>query len=79
MKTQKEKNHDGLNAWSESRSPNFEVKSIQTICEYGRKYDCKIYFVHIGSKLALEKIKQLLEMQKPSRKGLLQKVYIYLL
>ena len=58
MKTQKEKNHDGLNAWSESRSPNFEVKSIQTICEYARKYDCKIYFVHIGSKLALEKIKE---------------------
>ena len=58
MKTQKEKNHDGLNAWSESRSPNFEVKSIQTICEYARKYNCKIYFVHIGSKLALEKIKE---------------------
>ena len=58
MKTQKEKNHDGLNAWSESRSPNVETKSIQTICEYGRKYDCQIYFVHIGSKLALEKIKE---------------------
>ena len=58
MKTQKEKNHDGLNAWSESRSPNFEAKSIQTICEYARKYDCKIYFVHIGSELALEKIKE---------------------
>jgi dihydropyrimidinase len=58
MKTQKEKNHDGLNAWSQSRSPNVEVKSIQTICEYGRKYDCQIYFVHIGSKLALEKIKE---------------------
>ncbi|MBC8250545.1 MAG: dihydroorotase family protein [Candidatus Nitrosopelagicus sp.] len=58
MKTQKEKNHDGLNAWSESRSPDVEAKSIQTICEYGRKYDCQIYFVHIGSKLALEKIKE---------------------
>ncbi len=55
MKTQKEKNHDGLHAWSESRSPDFEAKSIQTICEYGRKYDCQIYFVHIGSELALEK------------------------
>ena len=65
MKTQKEKNHDGLNAWSESRSPNFEVKSIQTICEYGRKYNCQIYFVHIGSKLALEKIKE--EKQKGTK------------
>ncbi len=65
MKTQKEKNHDGLNAWSESRSPNFEVKAIQTICEYGRKYNCQIYFVHIGSKLALEKIKE--EKQKGTK------------
>jgi len=65
MKTQKEKNHDGLNAWSESRSPNFEAKSIQTICEYGRKYNCRIYFVHIGSKLALEKIKE--EKQKGTK------------
>jgi dihydropyrimidinase len=65
MKTQKEKNHDGLNAWSESRSSNFEAKSIQTICEYGRKYNCQIYFVHIGSKLALEKIKE--EKQKGTR------------
>ena len=65
MKTQKEKNNDGLNAWSESRSPDFEAKSIQTICEYGRKYDCKIYFVHIGSKLALDKIKE--EKQKGTK------------
>jgi len=65
MKTQKEKNHDGLNAWSESRSPNFEAKSIQTICKYGRKYNCQIYFVHIGSKLALEKIKE--EKQKGTK------------
>ena len=65
MKTQKEKNNDGLNAWSESRSPNFEAKSIQIICEYGRKYDCKIYFVHIGSKLALDKIKE--EKQKGTK------------
>ena len=32
------------------------MKSIQTICEYGRKYDCTIYFVHIGSKSALDQI-----------------------
>ena len=63
MKTEKEKKHDGLNSWSHSRSPEFEVKSIQTISEYGRKYDCTIYFVHIGSKLALEQI------QKEKQKG----------
>ena len=57
MKTEKEKNHDGLDSWSESRSPNFEAKSIQKISEYGRKYDCVIYFVHIGSKVALEQIR----------------------
>lgn len=57
MKTEKEKNHDGLNSWSQSRSPDFEVKSIKTICEFGRKYDCVIYFVHIGSKSALDQIK----------------------
>ena len=63
MKTEQEKNHDGLDSWSYSRSPEYEVKSIQTICEYGRKYNCTIYFVHIGSKLALEQI------QKEKQKG----------
>ena len=57
IKTAKEKNRDGLNAWSESRSPDSEVKSIKKISEYARKYDSTIYFVHIGSASALEQIK----------------------
>ncbi len=56
IKTAKQKNKNGLHAWSQSRSPDFEVKSIKTVCEYARKYDCVIYFVHIGSALALEQI-----------------------
>ena len=58
ISTAKQKNQDGLSAWSHSRSPESEVKSIKTICEYGRKYDCVVYFVHIGSTSALEQINQ---------------------
>ena len=57
IKTAKEENRDGLNAWSESRSPDFEAKSIKKISEYARKYNSIIYFVHIGSSRALEQIK----------------------
>lgn len=58
IKTAKEKKKDGLSAWSESRSPEFEVKAIKTICKYGRDYDCVIYFVHIGSQRALQQISE---------------------
>ncbi|MFB5625042.1 MAG: dihydroorotase, partial [Nitrosopumilus sp.] len=40
IKTAKEKHKDGLSAWSESRSPEFEVKAIRTVCQYGRDYGC---------------------------------------
>ncbi len=56
MKKAKEKKQDGLSAWSESRSPEFEVKAIKTVCKYGRDYECVIYFVHIGSERALQQI-----------------------
>ena len=56
IKTAKEKNRDGLNAWSESRSPDYEAKAIKKISEYARKYNSIIYFVHIGSSRALEQI-----------------------
>ena len=58
IKTAKEKNQDGLAAWSESRSPEFEAKAIQTVCKYGRDYGCIIYFVHIGSEKALQQINE---------------------
>ena len=53
IKTAREKKQDGLSAWSESRSPEFEAKAIKTVCKFGRDYDCVIYFVHIGSEKAL--------------------------
>lgn len=58
IKTAREKNRDGLSAWSESRSPEFEAKAIKTVCKYARDYGCTIYFVHIGSERALNQIKK---------------------
>jgi len=56
IKSAKEKQQDGLSAWSESRSPEFEAKAIKNICKFGRDYGCTIYFVHIGSERALRQI-----------------------
>ena len=58
IKTAKEKKKDGLSAWSESRSPEYEVKAIKTVSKFGRDYDCVVYFVHIGSELALKQIEE---------------------
>lgn len=58
MKTAREKNQDGLAAWSESRSSEFEAKAIKIVCKFGRDYDCVIYFVHIGSERALKQIQE---------------------
>ena len=58
IKTAKEKNQDGLSAWSSSRSPEFEAKAIKTVSRFGREYGCVIYFVHIGSKQALMQIEE---------------------
>ena len=58
IKTAKEKNKDGLSAWSESRSPEFEAKAIKTVSKFGRDYGCVIYFVHIGSERALLQIEE---------------------
>ena len=57
IKTAKQKKQDGLAAWSASRDPAYETKAIRTVCEYGRRYGCTIYFVHIGSRAALEQIR----------------------
>ena len=54
----KEKNRDGLGAWSESRSPESEAKAIRTVSRFGREYGCTIYFAHIGSAAALEQIRE---------------------
>ena len=57
IKTAREKKRDGLSAWSASRDPQSEAKAIRTVCGYGRRYGCAIYFVHIGSRAALEQIR----------------------
>ena len=58
IKTAKEKHQDGLSAWSESRSPEYEAKAIKTVSRFGRDHGCVIYFVHIGSKRALDQIEE---------------------
>ena len=58
IKTAKEKNKDGLAAWSESRSAQSEVKSIKTVSKFARDCDCTLYFVHIGSTDALKQIQE---------------------
>ena len=58
IKTAKEKKQDGLSAWSQSRSPEFEAKAIKTVSKFGRDYGCVIYFVHIGSERALAQIEE---------------------
>lgn len=58
IKTAKEKNKNGLAAWSESRSTQSEVKSIKTISKFARDFNCTLYFVHIGSTEALNQIQE---------------------
>ena len=65
IKTAREKNRDGLHAWSESRSPEFEAKAIAQVSELGREFGCVIYFVHIGSSRALQQIRE--ERKKGSK------------
>lgn len=56
IRTAKEKKMDGLGAWSSSRSPENEAKAIAKVSSFARKHNCTLYFVHIGSKRAMEQI-----------------------
>ena len=58
IKKAKEKNQDGLSAWSESRPTKAEAKAIQTSAKFARDSNCTIYFAHIGSQNALEQISE---------------------
>lgn len=58
IKTAKEKKKDGLAAWSQSRPVESEVKSINTVSKFARKYGCTLYFVHIGSRAAINAINE---------------------
>ncbi|HXG14044.1 MAG TPA: amidohydrolase family protein [Candidatus Nitrosotenuis sp.] len=58
IKKAKEDRKDGLAAWSQSRPPDSEVKSIRKVCEIAREFGTTIYFVHIGSAAALDAIQE---------------------
>jgi dihydropyrimidinase len=58
IKKAREKNLDGLTAWSQSRSSESESKSIKTISKFARNCNCVLYFAHIGSRRALEQINE---------------------
>lgn len=58
MRESQEKGEDGLGAWSKSRSPEYEAKAIQTVCQMARKHNTTVYLVHIGSARALEQIRE---------------------
>src|SRR3989344_3435739 len=58
IKTAKEKKKYGLAAWSESRPQEAEVKAIQAVSNFARKYGCTLYFAHIGSSSALKQIQK---------------------
>ena len=58
IKKAKQDHKDGLAAWSQSRPPDSEAKSIKKVCEIAREFGTTIYFVHIGSAIALDTIEQ---------------------
>ena len=58
IKKAKEKNQDGLPAWSQSRPTESESKSIKIISKFARDSNCVLYFAHIGSRRALEQINE---------------------
>ncbi|CDI05099.1 dihydroorotase [Candidatus Nitrosotenuis uzonensis] len=58
IKKAKQDGKDGLPAWSQSRPPDSEVKSIRKVCQIAREFGTVIYFVHIGSTSALLAIEE---------------------
>jgi len=58
IKKAKQDKQDGLSAWSKSRPPDSEVKSIKKISEIARQFGTIMYFVHIGSAAAIAAIQE---------------------
>ena len=58
----KEAGTSGLKAWSDCRPAQSEAQSILKVAALGRKFGANLYFVHIGSNVALDAI--LAERQK---------------
>jgi dihydropyrimidinase len=58
IKKAKQDKKDGLAAWSQSRPPDSEAKSIKKVCDIAREFGTTVYFVHIGSAVALDTISE---------------------
>ncbi len=58
IKKAKQDKQDGLSAWSKSRPPDSEVKSIKKISEIARQFGTTMYFVHIVSAAAIAAIQE---------------------
>jgi len=58
IRTARQKHLDGLSAWACSRPPESEAKAIRTVSYLCREYGCTVYFVHIGSAMALRQIRE---------------------
>jgi dihydropyrimidinase len=48
-------NEKPLKIWSDCRPPISEAETISLCCKYARDLGCSIYFVHLGSRLAIER------------------------
>jgi dihydropyrimidinase len=46
--------HNPLETWSNCRPPTSEAATISQVCRHAKSSDCRIYFVHLGSRLAIE-------------------------
>lgn len=53
MRESREAGNDGLRAWSESRSPDYEARAIARVCAEARRVGCTVYLVHAGSERAM--------------------------
>jgi len=53
MRESREAGNDGLRAWSESRSPDYEAAAIARVCAEARRVGCTMYLVHAGSARAI--------------------------
>lgn len=53
MRESQEAGNDGLRAWSESRSPDYEARAIARVCAEARRVGCTVYLVHAGSARAI--------------------------
>lgn len=58
MREAQEQGRDGLQAWSDSRPPDSEASAISRVCARARAHGAAVYFVHLGSRAALEQVRR---------------------